>query len=368
MVQMTAWEREQEKRKRDQLKNLLGKLKKPFDMTRKVEPVIEAPETPLGSPSGEVGSEEFEFNKKRLEEQKKTQLIKQEEANKIKEEEAPEAPKKTITPEQQIQFNQDNPNETIDEFGNVTPKIAGRATSQDRAEIEAMQAGGELYADRQAAKAEAQQLSGQVGQYDPLAIDQDSSLDYKEAAITGLVDFIPRAITGIGSLALLRGTGLVGGAGGAATAGRLLMGVNPWVAGAAIIAGITASMISNFKSQRRDTTTAQQRVLDEGKQSLQDWSTQAAADPANKMMYLAEFNKQLAQIDQADRQMKWDTAHDILKFETAIPNKAEFIAFYSVGGERDALIADMRLSIGGGQDPQVIQYKMLELAERYDES
>ena len=322
-------------------------------------------------PAGIIGTEEYSFNQ----EQQAKKKAEEEQASVVEEkpieqpiEQPIEGGERTVSAEQQLQFAKDNPGSTIDEFGNVTPKDDGKTTDQDRAEIEAMQAGGELYADRQAAKAEAEQLSGQVGQYDPLAIDQDSSLDYKEAAITGLVDFIPRAITGIGSLALLRGTGLVGGAGGAATAGRLLMGVNPWVAGAAIIAGITASMISNFKSQRRDTTTAQQRVLDEGKQSLQDWSTQAAADPANKMMYLAEFNKQLAQIDQADRQMKWDTAHDILKFETAIPNKAEFIAFYSVGGERDALIADMRLSIGGGQDPQVIQYKMLELAERYDES
>jgi len=120
-------------------------------------------------------------------------------------------------------------------------------------------------------------------------------------------------------------------------------------------------MISNFKSQRRDTTTAQQRVLDEGKQNLNDWSTLAKNDPANRAYYLAQYNKQSAQINQAYRQMKLDTSRDVTKFETALPNLAEFEAFYSQGGERDALDNEMKNSLLA-QAPE--GYDMMELSYR----
>ena len=103
------------------------------------------------------------------------------------------------------------------------------------------------------------------------------------------------------------------------------------------------------------------RVLDEGNQTLQDWVTLARSDPANKAFYLAQYNKQLAQIDQAHRQMKLDTSRDLAKFETALPNLAEFDSFYSVGGERDALNEEMRNALLT-VSPE--NYNMLELAHR----
>ncbi|KKK79005.1 hypothetical protein LCGC14_2837830, partial [marine sediment metagenome] len=61
-----------------------------------------------------------------------------------------------------------------------------------------------------------------------------------------------------------------------------------------------------------------------------DWVTLARADPSKRMEYLAKFNMQLALINQSFRQMKLDTSRDVAKFETALPNLAEFNTFYSV--------------------------------------
>ena len=127
------------------------------------------------------------------------------------------------------------------------------------------------------------------------------------------------------------------------------------------MAGITGGMISDLKGQRADTTTAQQRILDEGKQTMKDWASWAEADPANKEKYLAEFNKVASQIHQAYRQMKLDTQQDLVKFETALPNLAEFEAFYAAGGERDELVNDMKVSLTA---PANIDNTILQLAYR----
>lgn len=212
---------------------------------------------------------------------------------------------------------------------------------------------------------EGQQLAGQVGQLDRQAISP-TGLSTEEALRVGIVDAIPSAIKSAGALA---GAGAVLGAGAGAVGGPLApatvpagAGIGAAIGGAAgFVSSLASSMKSNFASQRRDTTTAQQRVLDEGKQNMNDWVTMATNDPANKNEYLAEYNKQSSQIEQAYRQMKLDTSRDVAKFETALPNLAEFEAFYSAGGERDALDSDMRnalLSVS----PE--GYDMLELTNR----
>ena len=184
-----------------------------------------------------------------------------------------------------------------------------------------------------------QQLAGQIGQFEELGISP-TGLKFGEAATTGIVNSIPSAlrlgVTGAG-IGLVGGAA-VGAAGGpiGATAGAAIGAV------AGFVSGIASGMIGNFKSQRADTTTAQQRTLDEGKQTLMDWVTLARADPVNRNFYLAQFNNQAAQIDQAHRQMKLDTSRDLAKFETALPNLAEFNTFYSEGGERDSLNEEMR--------------------------
>lgn len=212
---------------------------------------------------------------------------------------------------------------------------------------------------------QAEQLGQQVGQVGQLPVSP-TGLDFGEAATTGIINAIPGALrnavtgagigfgigAGAGTIAL-PGIGTVGGA----AAGAVVGGVGGF------LAGVTSSMISNFKSQRTDTTTAQQRVLDEGKQNLNDWATLAAADPANRSEYIKNFNMQLALIDQAYRQMKLDTSRDVAKFETALPNLAEFEAFYSSQGERDFLTARMLTSLQVQSDPEFI-YRVQELGIR----
>ena len=213
-----------------------------------------------------------------------------------------------------------------------------------------------------------EQQVGQIGQFGELGLSQGPILDKGEAIRQGLVGSIPSALRSAGQFGV--GAAVLGGAArGAAigTVGAPATGGISIAAGAAIgaavglVSGIIGGMISNFKSQRADNTTGQQRILDEGKQSLQDYATMAKADPINRAQYLALYNQQLALIDQAYRQMKFDTSRDVAKFETAVPNLAEFIAFYSVGGEKQALDLEMRNSLLA-QSPS--DYGMIELAFR----
>jgi len=209
---------------------------------------------------------------------------------------------------------------------------------------------------QQQAELQAQQLARQVGQFQQLEVEP-TGLDVGQAVTQGIVGAIPRALS-------FAATGAAAGAlGGSAFAG---VGAVPGAIIGAVggfVSGITSSMISNFKSQRTDTTNAQKRVLVEGKQNLNDWATLAAADPANRSLYIKNFNQQLALIDQAYRQMKLDTSRDVAKFETALPDLAEFEAFYMAQGERDYLVAKMYQSLGVMQDPD-FSYQMQELANR----
>ena len=61
--------------------------------------------------------------------------------------------------------------------------------------------------------------------------------------------------------------------------------------------------------------------------------------------------------------MKLDTSRDVTKFETAIPNLAEFETFYSRDGERDFLVVDMRVNLAAPIDPELV-YRMAELRGR----
>lgn len=207
---------------------------------------------------------------------------------------------------------------------------------------------------------EAQALQGQVGQFDQLGLSNDPLLNQEQALRQGIVGAIPRAL----SLAVTgAGVGLAGGAVAGGGVGTPITAPTGAAIGAVagFVGGISSSMISEYRGQRRDTINAQKRVLDEGKQTMKDWATLAEADPANKAFYLSQYNAVAAQIDQAYRQMKLDTNRDIAKFETALPDLAEFEAFYAAGGEKDTLDQEMRNSLLVPSSPE---YKMLELTQR----
>lgn len=216
--------------------------------------------------------------------------------------------------------------------GNITPAIQQAQAIPTRSQFEA------------------QQLSQEVGQFNPLSTQESNILggaSIGEAFTTGLINNIPKAA----SYAVA--AGIATGAGS-----------NPvsWGAAGAVFAGTLAGgIVSDLKGQRRDITQAQKRVLDEGKQTLKDWATMAEIDPANKAYYLAQYNQVAAQIDQAYRQIKLDTSRDLGKFETALPDLAEFEAFYSTGGERDLLNLEMQQALLAQTSSE---YKALELAQR----
>jgi hypothetical protein len=300
-----------------------------------------------------------------------------------------------ISDAERTKIAQANPNQVIDQFGNVVGK------EQQQREFASIGGIGAKEAREQRIRAEqeGQMLAGQVGQFDQLALSDDPLFDVGQGITQGLIDFIPRAITSVGALSLLRGSGAVGAVGavggvargsralgtnpralgtnpralaaggtgvaGAAGAGAGVLGVlgglNPYVAGAAVIAGLASSMISEFGAQRRDTIAAQKQTLTDGKQVLNDFVNLAKTDPVNKAYYLAQYNKASAQIDAAYRQMKYDTSRDLTKFETAVPELAEFEDFYNMG-EKQKLDDEMRMALAGGTVPP--EYAMLDLVNR----
>lgn len=212
-----------------------------------------------------------------------------------------------------------------------------------------------------------QKLAGQVGQIEPSTGITPTDLSQTEALTQGTINAIPSAIRLAGQFGV--GVATVGGIAGTATggpAGGVIGAGGGALIGGAIgfVSGIAGGLISNMGSQRTDNTNAQQRVLDEGKQTLSDWITLAKSDPSNRGKYLAQFNNQLQLIQDAHVQMITDTNADIGKFENAVPNLAEFSSFYNQGGERDALVEEMIIAL---QTPSSTEYEMLTLADKYGE-
>lgn len=193
-------------------------------------------------------------------------------------------------------------------------------------------------------------LTGQVGQINPAMLQniQANPIDYGEALTTGVTGAIPRALsygTGIGVATALGGTA-VGG-----PAGTIIGGAAGFAAG--FVGGIASGIISNMKKQRTDTISGQKETLTEGKTNLQDWVTLAKMNPAQRQEALNQFNTQLILIERAYGQMKIDSQNDVLKFNTAKDDLAEFEAFYSVGGERERLISEMQMALLNPVDPNL---------------
>ena len=210
---------------------------------------------------------------------------------------------------------------------------------------------------------EGEQLAGQVGQTQPSPTTGSGGVlggvDVGEAGAVGISEAIPRALTIAG------GAAIAGATAGAVTTGGVAS--VPLAAVGAVVGftgSISSSVLSNMKSQRSDTTRAQQRTLDEGKQAMQDWATLAASDPDKRQEYVNNFNSVLQQIQDSHVQMIVDTNKDVAKFETAVPNLAEFNSFYAPGGERDALVADMQRSVRGEVPPLESNFRMAALTNR----
>ena len=218
---------------------------------------------------------------------------------------------------------------------------------------------GALTPDQRLQAAQGAELAGQVGEFGQLSVGGETPTDFRQAAMQGIVASIPRAI----SLGITgAGLGFAGGSVAGSVAGPVGSGALGAIGAAAGFAGgISSGILSDMKSQRTDNTNAQQRVLDEGKQVLADWVSYARANPNDRTTALAGFNLQLAQIDQAYRQMQIDTAGDQFKFESAIPNLAEFEAFYNMAGERDNLVLEMGAAL---QTPASTEYGFMDMANR----
>ena len=207
-----------------------------------------------------------------------------------------------------------------------------------------------------------EEARAEVGRIEPSPTTPTEGLipgvELSEAAIVGIREAIPRALT------LAGGAAIAGATAGLVTGGAASIPLAVAAGAVAFTGSITSSILSNVKSQRTDDVNAQQRTLDEGKQTLQDWTTQAAADPSNRAFFISQFNSQLQLIQDAHVQMLTDTNVDVAKFETAIPNLAEFNSFYNEGGERDALISEMLRSLGGGVGDLELNFRMIEMANR----
>lgn len=203
---------------------------------------------------------------------------------------------------------------------------------------------------------EAQRLGGQIGQFEELPVKQ-TDFDLGEAATKAAVEAVPSAIQfGAGGLA-------AGAIGAPATGGLSIPVLGSLSAAGGFAAGFIRSITSDFKDQRRDMNENPRIVLQDGKTNLQDLATRAATDPANRAVYVNQFNNQLALIEQAHRQIKLDTSKDVLIFERSEDVLADFEFFYSVGGERDILQGEMLTALGVPLDP-TYSFREAEMAQR----
>lgn len=219
---------------------------------------------------------------------------------------------------------------------------------------------------------EDQALIDQIGQTAPSSTEPTPGLipgvDLGESLTQSVVGAVPRALTLAGiaassGAAIGAGVGLAGGPAApvtvpvGATAGAVIGGVLTFAG------SLGASIKSNIEEQRGDDINSQLRVLTDGKQNMQDSATRAA-DPTQKQDAVESFNAMKQRIQNAHIKVLADQDADILDFDTATNAIGEFNVFYGPGGELEQLEADMALSLAGGQDPAVIEYRMIELATR----
>jgi hypothetical protein len=291
-----------------------------------------------------------------------------------------EAPRK-ISPEDRKRILQANPGSAVDEFGNVSLPLTdptGGVTAEGKKRIfgtqELSEGAGVTSRELEKQQQQANLLGAQVGQFEQLDVSP-TGLDVGEAILKGAVEGIPRAIGTIAGLDLLGSA--VGGKGAATTAGKaatvgkagrlggVLGKVNPYAAAGTALAFISESIVSDFKEQRRNMNERPRVVLQDGKTSLGALVTLAANDPARRMQHLADFNTQLALIEQAHRQVKLDTSRDVVLFERSEDVLADFNSFYDPGSERDQVVAEMQAALGADIDPEFI-FRMNELNQRYN--
>ena len=254
----------------------------------------------------------------------------------------------------------------VDKYGNLFDSRSPEAIAQAKEDIGRFEAGGptELSESRRVEVAqEQQQLAGQVGQFQQLPVSPEG-LDFGEAATTGLTDAIPRALTIAGGAAVAGASvgSIAGTAGAPATAGLSIPAGAAIGASVGFVGSLSASILSDFKEQRRNMNEDPAVILQDGKTALGKWATMAASDPANSGFYINNFNNQLALIDQAHRQVKLDTSRDVLLFERSADLLADFETFYLPGEERDQVIAEMKLALGVQQDADYT-YRLAVLAK-----
>jgi len=244
---------------------------------------------------------------------------------------------------------------------------------------------------------QAQLLGGQVGQFQQLGVAA-SEFDELRALRDTALRAIPQAL-GAGLLLETFGRGsatpaAVGGGGrralgtnpralgtnpravrAAAQAGGIatVAKANPYLLVGTIAAALVSSFVSSYKEQRREMAENPNMVLTDGKSNLMDAVSFAAGDPANRPLAVAQFNQQLALIDQAYRQLKLDNSRDILRFENNIDKVVDFEFFYSEGGERDQLRNMMFEALQINPNDPMAVYLFQQMAQRrvnfgYDEN
>ena len=258
---------------------------------------------------------------------------------------------------------------TVDEYGRVTknPETKG---GMEAARIEGTKRALGVQTDEQilqerAFQQETRELTGQIGQFERLPVEP-TGYEVGEALLKGGVEGIPRAISTIAGLNIL--SGATGAAGGQSAGAKGLGGipkVSPFLAAATALGFVADSLTSDFKDQRRDMAERPRVVLQDGKTALGVWVTEVASDPANRVSHLAEFNKQLALIDQAYRQVKLDTAKDPLLFDRNADLLADFGSFYDPGSERDQVLAQMQAALATDPDPDYM-YRMAIATENIE--
>lgn len=206
-----------------------------------------------------------------------------------------------------------------------------------------------------AAVRKGEKLAGQVGQFTPEQLAQIKSAEpqvsiaeNRQAALSGLRNIIPGAISTAGSGAIAGGVS--GGAGGAGGVGGASIGLGTGAGiGAAIgaVEGFYSGYVGNLQAQVSGEVSASTQVLRKGEQDLRRITSAAWSGRGDPVLLTNSFNQRLADIEKEHSKLYQETNSDLNLFLSQDGTVAlqRYNEFFTIGGSRELLIDEFRTAL-----------------------
>lgn len=172
----------------------------------------------------------------------------------------------------------------------------------------------------------------------------EAPIDWGQAGTAGVARVLPM---------------IAGGAAGGAAIGAVAGGVGA-VPGAIIggvgglISGLTSGILANIKQQQKGEINVADQVLTRARTNMRQLSTLAAKDPGNAAIYVEAYNRQLAQVYQAQAKIKLETSGNLNKFmEDGTDILSDFELFLQPNGQAQIYRRQLELALMSGVAPSL---------------